>query len=209
MDNNTHLRFDRFRSRGEVPPELAEALPAGSALLDQDRVGTLRNWRKAPRWDGVDGVEVSGVLDDAVWVGGRDADSPVLSPVDYKTRGDVPEVSSVPEHYRRQLDIYRLVLEEYLEDEAAEVGDVGYLVVYADPEFTVDEEAEVGTDPNSQTVDFTAETVAVDLRRDRAIELLEEASEVLASSSPPAPAADCPHCEWVDVVSATGNGGER
>lgn len=106
MDRAIKEHFDRFREKGEKPPELEEAGIDAEPLRDEELLEKARDWRKEPRWkDPETGAVLRGGVDDLLEQDGK------LVVVDYKTRGYPPQ-EDVPGYYRRQVNLYNLMLEE-------------------------------------------------------------------------------------------------
>ncbi|NJD69115.1 MAG: hypothetical protein C3F12_07050 [Candidatus Methylomirabilota bacterium] len=170
--------FDRFRERGELPPEVTGRLP-GRLLPDSRTIDQWRDWRRGIRaataWTD---VEVMGALDEClVDVAG------LYYPLDYKTRGYAPKADSHT-FYQDQMNLYTLLLE----DNGHQTKRLAYLIYYHPVEvkahgliqFQVDVQ-EVPTDPAA------AEALVKD---------------AVATLRGPAPAASstCGFCHWTNAV---------
>lgn len=181
MDREITAHFDRHRARGELPPELDGRVEA-RLHPDQSFLEGARDWRKKPRLeDDALGVVLRGGVDDLL----ETADGRLVV-LDYKTRGYPPKGDGAPDYYRRQLDLYNLLLRET----GHPTADHAYLLYYH-PE-------SVGSDGE---VTFHTDLVEVPVDVGAARELLEAAVAALGGPVPPA-ADDCEFCEWAEARSA-------
>lgn len=170
--------FDRFRDRGELPPEVKEKLP-GRLLPDAQTIDRWRDWRRGIRsgtaWAD---VEVMGALDECLADGAG-----FYYPLDYKTRGYAPKADSHA-FYQDQMNLYTLLLER----NGHQTKRLAYLIYYHPTEvreygliqFQVDVR-EVPTDP------VAAET------------LVRDAVTTLRGPTP-AVSSSCGFCCWTRAV---------
>lgn len=181
MDREIKAHFDRHRARGDRPPELAARVDE-RLLPDQPFLEAARDWRAAPRLvDETLGVVLQGAVDDLLVT-----DDGRLVVLDYKTRGYPPEGDGAPDYYRRQLNLYNLLLRGAGHPTAGHA----YLLYYH-PE-------SVGSDG---VVAFHTDLVEVPVDVGAARDLLEAAVATLDGPVPQA-AADCEFCEWADARAA-------
>lgn len=108
MDEEIKNHFDRFRRRGETPPELSEEEIDADPLKDRELLEKARNWREEPKWrDPETGALLRGAVDDLLSLGDK------IVVLDYKTRGYPPrQEKGAPPYYRRQINLYNLILRE-------------------------------------------------------------------------------------------------
>ncbi|MDY6762036.1 MAG: PD-(D/E)XK nuclease family protein [Candidatus Nanohaloarchaea archaeon] len=174
MDEAIKAHFDRFREKGTVPPELAEADIDAVPYPQSDFLQNCRDWKKPPRHEH-DGAVLRGGVDDLLNTRGGD-----IIVMDYKTRGYPPkEENGVPHYYERQVNLYNLMLRS----NGYSTADFG-LVLYYYP----DQVAENGD------VRFHTEFRRVPLDLDGARQIFEAGVETLQNPEP-GPADDCEFCE--------------
>lgn len=174
MDTIIKEHFDRFRDRGEVPPELAESGIDAVPYPDEEFLADARDWRSGPKWtDPETGAVLRGGVDDLLLQDGK------VVILDYKTRGYPPK-EEVPGYYARQVNLYNLMFHENGHD----IADFGLLLYYYPDR--VQEDGEVLFHNQFQEV-------PVDL--DRARGLVREAVETLEGPIP-GPSPDCEFCKW-------------
>jgi len=126
MDRVLKVHFDKFRDKGEMPPELCEDSHCDNMKLFDD-VGKLDVWRnnfKGIVWE--DGGNVlRGAIDNILVKDGK------LIVLDYKTRG-YPLKEDTAGHYQLQLDVYNFLLRK----NGYESEDYGFLLFYVPREVT-------------------------------------------------------------------------
>jgi CRISPR/Cas system-associated exonuclease Cas4 (RecB family) len=182
LDGEIKAYVDRYRARGELPPEL-DGVIEERLLADQSFVAAARDWRRAPMLrDETTALVVRGGVDDLL-----EAADGSLVILDYKTRGYPPTGDGAPDYYRRQLNLYDLIFREA----GHETADHAYLLYYY-PEAV----------RPAGSVDFHTELVRVPVDVAAARQLLEAAVATVRGPRPPA-AADCDFCRWADA-RATG-----
>jgi len=176
MDEVIKKYFDRYRRRGELPPELRGKIP-GNLAVDQQLLDKWRDWRAGIRWrDKNSGAELMGALDDCLLI-----DS-AYAPLDYKTRG-YPVKEDSASYYQNQLDTYTLLLRENGYPHAP----CGYFVFFHPFECT-----EVG----SVRFQITPQRVATD--PDRASRIFLDAVRTLQSPMLPSVNNTCGFCQWLE-----------
>lgn len=178
LDREIKAYFDRYRARGELPPELDGEVEE-RLLADQSFLDAARDWRREPKLrDEPLDVVVRGGVDELL-----EADDGTLVVLDYKTRGYPPKGDGAPDYYRRQLNLYNLVFREA----GHPTADHAYLLYYHPAAVR-----EAGA------VAFHTDLVQVPIDVDAARRLVEGAVDVLEGPLPPA-AADCDFCTWAEA----------
>jgi len=105
MDKILKIHFDKFRDKGQMPPELCEHQSCVNMKLF-DNKELLKVWQnnfKGISWKDRKGNELHGAVDNILQKAKK------LIVLDYKTRG-YPLKEDTAEHYRQQLDIYNFLL---------------------------------------------------------------------------------------------------
>lgn len=111
MDKVLKEHFDRFRDKGELPPEICDNDHCGNMRLfgengqEKDLLAVWRSNFKGIRWSDSDGNVLSGAVDNLLKHGEK------LVVLDYKTRG-FPLKEDTHEHYQLQLDSYNFLLQK-------------------------------------------------------------------------------------------------
>ncbi|MFB6213875.1 MAG: PD-(D/E)XK nuclease family protein [Candidatus Nanohaloarchaea archaeon] len=177
MDQEIKNHFDRYRAKGEVPPELEEADIDAEPLSDQEFLENARSWRTEPKWrDPETGALLRGGVDDLL----RDEDGSIIV-MDYKTRGYPPkEENGAPDYYERQVNLYNLILRE----NGYGTRDFG-LILYYYPDRVVE---------NGDFV-FHRELRKVPVDIEKARRTVRNAVDVLEGPMPEH-SEDCDFCEW-------------
>lgn len=170
MDSILKKHFDKFRDRGELPPELCENEECRDMKLFDD-AEILKNWRnnlKGVLWTDDDGNILHGAVDNILVHKGK------LVVLDYKTKG-FPLKENSHEAYEDQLEIYSFLLKM----NGYETEAFAFLLFYVPREVT--ETGEV-------IFDTTLKKVKVD--GSRAGKMFSDALEFLNG--------DCPEkgCAW-------------
>lgn len=105
MDKILKIHFDKFRDKGEMPPELCERQSCVGMKLFDDKE-KLKVWQsnfKGVSWTDRKGNELHGAVDNILVKGKK------LIVLDYKTRGYKLKKDTA-EHYRLQQNIYNFLL---------------------------------------------------------------------------------------------------
>ncbi|MCX5657477.1 MAG: hypothetical protein NTZ48_04540, partial [Candidatus Omnitrophica bacterium] len=105
MDSVIKVYFDRYRIKGELPPEIKGKVE-GKLIPEEKTLKKWRSWRSTDLCyeDKAINASLSGALDDCLIEEG------FYIPLDYKTRGyELKEGSE--NYYQVQLDCYCLMLE--------------------------------------------------------------------------------------------------
>ena len=125
MDTILKTHFDKFRDKGELPPELRNTeCNAGCKLFDDQEL--MKIWRsnfKGIQWSDKKGNLLRGAVDNILIKGKK------LIVLDYKTRGFALKEDTA-EHYRNQLDIYNFLLRK----NDYETEDYAFLLFYVPKE---------------------------------------------------------------------------
>jgi CRISPR/Cas system-associated exonuclease Cas4 (RecB family) len=175
MDDMIKTYFDKFRSRGEQPPELDEAEVDAIPLQDTDFLAKARKWQTEPKYhDEANDVLLRGGVDDLL----RREDGSIIV-LDYKTRGYPPK-DEVPDYYARQVNLYNLILRENGYDTA----DHGLLLYYYPDQIQ---------DTGEVLFENEVKQVPVDIEAAR--KFLRDAAETLNGSIPDHN-PDCDFCDW-------------
>lgn len=105
MDRILKIHFDKFRDKGELPPELCENHECKDMKLFEDK-SLLTKWqnnRKGIEWQDKEGNLLKGAVDNIL------VKEDKLIVLDYKTRG-FPLKENTHEYSQDQLDIYNFLL---------------------------------------------------------------------------------------------------
>jgi len=172
MDNILKTHFDKFRDKGELPPELRESeCKHGCKLFDDaEKLRIWRNNLKGISFEDKNGNILHGAVDNLLMKGKK------IIVLDYKTRG-FPLKEDTHEHYQNQLDIYNFLLRK----NGYETEDYAFLLFYVPKEVTPTGEVIFDTTLKKMKIDTkNAESIF-----NKAIKLLDE---------------ECPEkcCEWCD-----------
>ena len=127
MDKILQIHFDKFRDKGELPPELKET-ECGNGFKLFENKELLDEWRnvfKGVKWTDEEGNIFFGGVDNILQKGDK------LIVLDYKTRG-YPVKEDTADHYQNQLDIYNLLLRK----NGYETEDYAFLLFYVPKEVT-------------------------------------------------------------------------
>lgn len=182
IDRILKERFDSFRAKGELPPELGkEGVDAG---LFRD-LGLLNKWRsnrEGLRYvDGENGVVLRGLVDEVLQKGDR------LIVLDFKTRGT--ELKEETAHYSQdQLNIYNFLLRK----NGYETEDYSYLLYYIPEKI-------------NGNGDFIFDTRLVKMNTDvgHAEALFKKGIEVLKGGMPGS-SPECGFCRWHSLLKGSG-----
>jgi len=170
MDSILKIHFDKFRDKGELPPELCNDKECKNLKLFDDKE-KLKEWRsnfKGISFTDKEGNVLHGAVDNLLMKGKK------IIVLDYKTRG-FPCKEDTHEHYQDQLNIYNFLLRK----NGYETEDYAFLLFYIPKEVTPTGEVIFDTTLKKMKVDVkSAETTWK-----RGLKLLND---------------DCPtkSCEW-------------
>jgi len=172
MDRILKIHFNKFRDKGELPPELCENHECKDMKLFDDKE-LLKVWQN--NWKGVsftdkEGNELHGAVDNILVKGKK------LIVLDYKTRG-YPLKEDTAEHYRLQQNIYNFLLRK----NSHQTEDYFFLLFYIPNEVT----------PTGEVI-FDTELVKMKVDVENAEKIWKEALELLNS--------ECPQkgCDWCE-----------
>ena len=178
MDAILKKHFDRFRDKGELPPELCSNGECTHLRLFNDNE-KLRVWRsnlKGISYSDKQGNVLHGAVDNLLVNSGNKK----IIVLDYKTRG-FPLKEDTHEHYQHQLDIYNFLLRK----NGYETEDFAYLLFYVPKEVM----------PTGEVIfDTTLKKMNVDVKD--AEKLWKRALDLLEGDCPKKH-KDCPWCENV------------
>ena len=127
MDKILKIHFDKFRDKGQMPPELCEHQSCVNMKLFTDKE-KLKIWQsnfKGVSWKDKKGNELHGAVDNILVKGKK------LIVLDYKTRGYALKEDTA-EHYRLQQNIYNFLLRK----NGYETEDYFFLLFYVPKEVT-------------------------------------------------------------------------
>ncbi len=172
MDSILKTHFDRFRDKGQLPPELCSNGECNNLKLFDDGE-KLKIWRsnlKGISWTDKKGNILHGAVDNLLMKGKK------IIVLDYKTRG-FPCKEDTHEHYKDQLDIYNFLLRK----NGYETEDYAFLLFYVPKEVMATGEV---------IFDTTLKKMKVDVKN--AERIWKKALELLNG--------DCPKegCEWCE-----------
>jgi hypothetical protein len=170
MDSILKIHFDKFRDKGQLPPELCENKECKNFKLF-DNKELLKEWRsnfKGISWTDKEGNILHGAVDNLLTKGKK------IIILDYKTRG-FPCKDDTAEHYQNQLDIYNFLLRK----NGYETEDFAFLLFYIPKEVT----------PTGEVIfDTTLKKMKIDVKNAESI--FNKAIKLLNSNCPK------DSCEW-------------
>jgi CRISPR/Cas system-associated exonuclease Cas4 (RecB family) len=175
VDQKVKNHFDRFRQKDESPPEL-EDLDL-TLLEDSQFLQKARSWRTEPklRLNELNAI-LRGGVDDLL-----EDQSGNIVVMDYKTRGYPPkEDSGAPDYYRRQVNLYNLILRE----NGYKTKEYGLILYFYPEKFT-----------ESGGFLFHTEIRKVDVDMEKARKMVEDAVNTLEGEIPEH-SENCDFCEW-------------
>ena len=122
MDRVLKAHFDRFRDRGELPPEIRDHHHTkGLKLFDDVKLLTLWRSRKGIQWEDKEGNILNGAVDN-ILINGKS-----LIILDYKTKGSaLKDETEAGNGYQNQLDFYNFLLRK----NGYETEDYAFLLFY-------------------------------------------------------------------------------
>ncbi len=172
MDGILKNHFDKFRDRGELPPEIRNHQHTkGLKLFNESEL--LKVWRsnfKGIRWEDKKGNVLSGAVDNILVKGKK------LIVLDYKTRGFAVKEDTA-DHYQNQLDFYNFLLRK----NGHETEDYAFLLFYYPKEVMEDGK-----------VAFDSLLAKREVNVKNAEKIFENAIKLLNSGCPKK------SCEWCD-----------
>ena len=177
MDRILKIHFDKFRDKGELPPEIREKCENLKLFDDKEKLKIWQSNLKGIKYEDGKGNVLHGAVDN-ILVNGRK-----LIVLDYKTRG-FPLKEDTHEHYQDQLDIYNFLLRK----NGYETEDYGFLLFYI-PDKVLE---------NGEVL-FNAELIKMKVNVDNAEKLWKEALKCLNEECPE---ERCDWCEMVDELKS-------
>ena len=174
MDGVIKVYFDKYREKGELPPEIKGKVK-GNLVHNYELLKKWRNWKTGLEYnDEPLGATLFGALDDCLEEDGK------YFPLDYKTRGSAPREGDSEKYYGNQLDCYALLLEE----NGYPVGEFGYLIYYYPKEVK-----------EKGAIIFDVEPVKLKIDTERARKTLSDAVKLLHGYIP-SHHSECEYCIW-------------
>ena len=178
MDSRLKSRYDSYRVKGELPPELKATVKGIRLFPDLYQLNEWQENKTALKYvDEKLGYQLEGKIDE-LFLGKNNE----FIPADYKSSGDPPKEDK-QKYYRLQLAAYAWMFR----NKGHEVGDKAYLLHY----FTKDRQ-----DPSlAMEIDFHPDEVVIDLR-----EFQNKMKEMIELLNGPYPSSNkfCKRCEWLE-----------
>ena len=185
MDNVIKVYFDKYREKGELPPELKNQIKE-KLFPDLELLNKWRNWRTGLEYQNKAlGVSLFGALDDCLVDQSANPKQARYIPLDYKTRGFPPREGDSEKYYGNQLSCYGLMLEE----NGYPVKDFAYVVYYS-PDVVQE----------SGIIKFNIKPIKIDIDINKARKLLEEVVNFLNKPIPERH-SQCEYCSWNSQLS--------
>lgn len=172
MDRVLKNHFDKFRDKGQLPPELRK-LKGVKLFGDKELLEVWRNNLRGIQWTDKEGNVLRGAVDNILQKGKK------LIVLDYKTRG-YPLKEDTAERYQDQLDIYNYLLRK----NGYETEDYAYLLFYHPDK--VDDDGDVV---------FNTDLVDRKISVGNAEVIFKEAIGILKGEMPGS-GEECGFCEW-------------
>jgi len=173
IDHVLKAHFDRFRGKGELPPDLKGV--DAELFADTELLDVWRNNRKGIVFNDENDNTIKGAVDEILQKGSK------LIVLDFKTRG-FPLKEDTAAHYQLQLDIYNFLLRKI----GHETEDYAYLLFYTP--------REIGK--NGEFV-FNSELVKMAISVKDAEKAISKALQTLQGPIPE-PSVSCKYCEWAN-----------
>ena len=174
MDLTIKKYFDKFRERGEMPPEI-EGKVEGKLIQNLELLNKWRSNKVGINFkDDKIGAILMGAIDECL------VNKEFYIPLDFKTRGfNLKEDST--SFYQNQLDCYCLLIEK----SGFNQPNFAYLVYFIPEEFK-----------GEGIVKFKVEVKKMKTSPERALKIFEEAVNLLKSEAPSKSHSDCNFCAW-------------
>jgi len=173
MDRVLKEHFDRFMSKGEMPPDLT--LRGCKLFTDKEKLAEWRNNFKGIQYE-EGGVLLRGAVDNILMKGKK------LIVLDYKTRG-YPVKEDTHVHYQLQMDVYNYLLRK----NGYSTEDYAYLLFYYPKKVL-----------SSGNVVFKKKLVKVEIDVKNAEKVFKEARRVLKMEEAPASSEECSFCKYLE-----------
>jgi hypothetical protein len=177
MDLAIKKYFDKYRIKGELPPEIYGKIK-GKLLDDLNKLERWRSWRATDlRYEDKDlDVCLSGALDDCL------VDGEYFVPLDYKTKGtEVKENPAV--YYQNQLDCYCLMLKS----SGYKIRNEAVIIYYSPKEVSED-----------GVVKFNVSFFKIKTNPESAKSVIREAIDILLGPLP-SRNSECEYCNLVEL----------
>lgn len=174
--------FDKFRARGEMPPELIGQVE-GKLFESQE---LLNQWRDALRpalkyqHPEFSNFILAGGIDDCLFDPSTGSGQGYYIPIDFKTTGSSSFKENSEKYYQHQLDIYNFLLEE----NGYKTKELAYLVYYK-PKEVLDQ----------GVMEFQIVVKKMRTSHERAKQLFERAIKLLQGPIPESHSA-CQYCSF-------------
>jgi len=182
MDRILKIHFDRFRDKGELPPEIKKEIGDEYKLFNDIKL--LEEWRSnfkgVQYMDEGTAILLHGAVDNILVKGKK------LIVLDYKTRGGAVKEDTVA-YSQLQLDLYNFLLRKNNYD----TEDYAFLLFYMPKE--VKENGDIMFNTHLEKVEINVENVE---------RVFNEALGVLESEEPPEPSQKCEFCRWAKGVTS-------
>lgn len=179
MDRVIKNYFDAIRTEGE--PIFFKDYPelGGHRLFtNQAQLDKWRNWRSGLSAQvSSAGDSLGGAFDELML-----NEENLYVPFDYKTKGSETSQEDSVKYYQRQLDLYALMLDK----NGYKAAPYGFLFYFSP-------DAVLGVSEGFSTVRFKIQLIKIDVSLDRAMQVCQEALDVLAGAMPKAPVS-CEYC---------------
>ena len=176
VDKLLKNKFDNYRKKGELPPELATLKEDNNAVQlfnDQDKLEEWRDYKRGLRWKDEKGNVLFGAIDDLLIIDGK------FVILDYKTKGD--DNLKVYDAYQRQMDLYTYLLSKM----GFNVDERAYLLFFWPLGLT-----------QNNTMMFSTRPVEIKTSIKNAESILKEVDELLSKDTPPKASSYCSYCKW-------------
>ena len=173
--------FDRYRKNEELPPSLSELEDEGFSLYREEDL--LRSWRHNSSGikikDEDSGLILKATLDDVL----IDIDGNMI-PMRSKSRGFAlkGDIDQYKRHSQTYMDMYNYLLRE----NGYPTDDYGFLLFFYP----------VNISKQGNSMRFKTQLERLDSDAGRAMDLIEEAKEIMALEDAPDSGEDCGYCKY-------------
>lgn len=175
MDRKLKIYFDKYRAKGQLPPELKGKVE-GKLYDDLAKMNLWRNARKGLSWTDEDGNILAGAIDDCL----IDKENFII--IDFKTYGGSEIKDEKIDFYQNQMDCYALLFEK---NGLKHPGFV-YLIFFMPLE--IKEHGEVK---------FDIQIKKVNVDSSRALKRFKDALKLI-NGKRPKKHSECTYCAWAD-----------
>ncbi len=177
IDRILKQKFDAFRARRELPPELSSLDGKASLFPDIKKLEVWRDSRRGLRWQDDEGNILFGAVDDLLLVEGK------IAVLDYKTKGN--SNTQVYAQYKRQMELYNFLLHK----NGMDVSPYAYILFFWP----------IGLS-NTGHITFSTKLEKIEVLPERGEALFKEVLDVLKSPNIPSPSPRCEYCKWTRQV---------